>query len=640
MPLRLPLKLFLAQIILLWVLQGVAQINSGGTSPGFADKSRDFALITLTIPPLEIDQLVSEDEAAARNGIAYRIGILLPVNVRVDDLPTWELLPGNIQQWRLRVKTPGALATAIYFSDFYLPRGYRLYLYNDDRSRLLGGFTHENNHTDGLFATGLIPGESVIVECVSPVGITERPRFIISEVLHAYRGVDLNSPKKKPDINGSGACNVNVNCSEGSAWKDQKKGVVRIMTRIGVTAFWCSGSLVNNTLGDYKPYLLTADHCLRNNQGTYASVANLNQWVFYFNYESETCLDPAINPPEKSMTGAILKANTGEGNDNMGSDFSLLLLNQHIPTEYQPYYNGWSRVNAPAQSGVSIHHPAGEIKKISTYTTPLISSYFNNINQQNMYWKVQWAATANGHGVTEGGSSGAPIFNNEGLLVGQLTGGQASCTYPLSPDYYGKFSYSWESFGTIPSKQLKPWLDPMNSGLTQLRGSYNTIQVVANFMADTTVISVGSTITFIDYSTNNPIEWSWRFPGGTPISSTERNPLAIKYSAIGEFDVQLAVKNQLSADTLLRKKYIRVAPALYPNPAREAVNLLLGSHKENFLQWELHNTHGQVMEHGEVEISELYKAGIEFSRRYDGIFLLSVWIGDNRPHHYKLGLLK
>ncbi|MDZ7778249.1 MAG: hypothetical protein U5L09_22835 [Bacteroidales bacterium] len=47
------------------------------------------------------------------------------------------------------------------------------------------------------------------------------------------------------------------------------------------------------------------------------------------------------------------------------------------------YYNGWSRVESPAQSGVTIHHPNGDIKKITTYTEPLTNGAFaNNRNSQ------------------------------------------------------------------------------------------------------------------------------------------------------------------------------------------------------------------------------------------------------------------
>jgi hypothetical protein len=82
-----------------------------------------------------------------------------------------------------------------------------------------------------------------------------------------------------------------------------------------------------------------------------------------------------------------------------------------------------------------------------------------------------WAETENGWGVTEGGSSGSPIFDVYGRIIGTLTGGQASCTSTQAPDYYGKFSYHWDSNGIQDTQQLKPWLDPDNTGLTSMSGT-------------------------------------------------------------------------------------------------------------------------------------------------------------------------
>jgi hypothetical protein len=77
--------------------------------------------------------------------------------------------------------------------------------------------------------------------------------------------------------------------------------------------------------------------------------------------------------------------------------------------------------------------------------------------------------------VTEGGSSGSPLFNNDGRIIGTLTGGYSACDSsgvvgPNKPDYFGKFSYHWESNGTADTCQLKPWLDPDNTGITFMDG--------------------------------------------------------------------------------------------------------------------------------------------------------------------------
>ena len=146
-------------------------------------------------------------------------------------------------------------------------------------------------------------------------------------------------------------------------------------------------------------------------------------------------------------------------------------FNDNIPSGWDVYFNGWTTSVSQSQSGVGIHHPEGDIKKISTYTQPLSPSNYK-ATTESTHWEVRWAETAHGHGVTEGGSSGSPIFNSDGLIVGTLTGGQAGCDVAFlnSPDYYGRFDYSWNKNGSQDTAQLKAWLDPDNSGITKLSG--------------------------------------------------------------------------------------------------------------------------------------------------------------------------
>jgi len=239
------------------------------------------------------------------------------------------------------------------------------------------------------------------------------------------------------------------------------------MIREGGSSFWCTGSVINNTNNDRTPYILTADHCAAD-----ASVTDLNQWVIYFNYQSDNCDDPISEPTSKTMTGAT-KIAASSNSGTMGSDFYLVSLKQPIPADYNAYFMGWDRTGLGSTNGVTIHHPAGDIKKISTYTSDLITTTYSSggyVGSINGTWEVVWSPTANGHGVTEGGSSGSPIYSQDGFLIGTLTGGWASCANLTGEDYYGKFDYHWDKSGLADDTQLKPWLDPTNTGIQILAG--------------------------------------------------------------------------------------------------------------------------------------------------------------------------
>jgi len=267
----------------------------------------------------------------------------------------------------------------------------------------------------------------------------------------------------------AGSCNVNVNCSEGNNYRNAQRGVVRIYVVSTSGAGWCSGTLINNTAQDKKPYILTAAHCIE--PMTTANSNRFNQFIFYFKYEGSSCSSTSASQ-SSTLTGCSLKAyDPSYWSSTTKSDFCLLLLNNTIPQSYNPYWCGWDRNTTPASNGVCIHHPDSDIKKISTFNTTAEQnqSGYGGVGSGTTHWKITWRQTENGFGVTEGGSSGSAIFNSSEQIIGTLSGGESSCSNKTW-DLFGKFSYHWQSNGTPDSLRLKPWLDPTNSGVTTLGG--------------------------------------------------------------------------------------------------------------------------------------------------------------------------
>jgi PKD repeat protein len=83
-------------------------------------------------------------------------------------------------------------------------------------------------------------------------------------------------------------------------------------------------------------------------------------------------------------------------------------------------------------------------------------------------------------------------------------------------------------------------------------------QLVAGFTASKTNISRGETVIFNDASQNNPTEWNWTFEGGSPKTSTEKNP-SVQYNTPGVYDVILTVSNADGSDQMVKKSYISVS---------------------------------------------------------------------------------
>ena len=441
-------------------------------------------------------------------------------------------------------------------------------MYNAEKTQIIGAFNSNNNPDSHLFSTEFIEGDKVILEYFQPNNVTVDANIDISEVAYAYRDIDYSIDQNKD----AWYCMIDVACEEGDNWENQIRGVARISIKIGGSYYWCSGSLINNTENDRTPYFLTAAHC-----GEGSNSNDRTQWIFYFNYQANTC--NGTNTGSNTTTGCELKANDPSAANN-GSDFFLVQFSNAVPSFYNVYYNGWNRTNETddAGNGVGIHHPAGDIKKISTYDTPLASSTF--WNGLPTHWKLNWAPTVNGLSIMQGGSSGSPVFDSNGLIMGDLTGGYASnsCSNP-SPAYYGKIWYSWDINGTTPSTRLKDWLDPNNTGIEKLPGiSWEIILPTADFVADTTIVTQGDTVFFTDLSNPGVYGWDWTFEGGDPATSSEKNPWTV-YSDTGYMDVTLIATNGDGSDTELKTDYIYVNPMAAPVTDFEAdpTHLLPGS---------------------------------------------------------------
>lgn len=470
-----------------------AQISQEGIPFGFTAglSLNDVDRVSLPVPDLQ--KIQAEDIDRALKSAPYRMGVSIPFYGNPKNSGTWTDLPdGSGKLWRLSISAAGASALGLYFSDFYLPSAYTLFVYNPDMSKILGAYTTQNNSDHRGFAIEMVEGEEVILELFVPEGSGNDYSLQLSEVAYFYRGV--RSASKGADV-----CEVNINCPEGAGWQDEKQGVCRISIKNGGYFYYCTGSLLNNVRQDCKGYVLLADHCTYD--GGYASASDLNNWIFYFHYEATSCSGTTPSGT-RTLTGCTLKAHDTYGSNNHGSDFYLVQLGSTIPSSWSLYYNGWDRSGNVVTGGVGIHHPQGDIKKISTFTSSLVSA---SMGGTGTHWKVVWAPTTTDHGVTEEGSSGSPLFGNVGNVVGTLTGGGSYCTDPYAPDYYGKFSYHWISNGSSNDKQLKPWLDPDNTNTTVLPGTYvcgggiadsyyseKNISIFPNPAQDEIVISTGN----------------------------------------------------------------------------------------------------------------------------------------------------
>lgn len=436
--------LYLIVFIFAFTASLFSQISHGGKPHSFCNSQLKKVIDYRILPEIDIEQLMMEDAIDENDpDIPWRFGKDLPVDYNLENSGTWDELANGDRIWRLEIISYGAYSINLIYSKYHMPEGGNLFLYNENKTHVIGSFTSENHKPDGGFATVPVKGERCILEYFEPASERGKGELQISYVIHAYKDFYDNFDK---GFGSSGACNVNANCPEGDNWQDQKRGVAMILT--SNNARKCTGSMINNTAQDGTPYFLTADHCR----------GGENTWIIMFNYESPGC-ENVDGPTDQSVQFATLRATSGI------SDFCLIELSEVPPLEYNVFYNGWNKVDESSQQSICIHHPKGDIKKISFDYEPSVSDkYLGTQSVDGSHWKIeQWDV-----GTTEPGSSGSPLFNPLGQIVGQLHGGYASCTN-LTADWFGKFAMSWD-YGSQPNTRLMDWLDPLGTSPDFLNG--------------------------------------------------------------------------------------------------------------------------------------------------------------------------
>ena len=429
-----------------------AQISQGGKPYAFTHQLSSYMEVKI-MPPVDVESLLHED-AIARKDVPYRFGYCFDVSYNLQNSGTWEKLSDGGKLWRLKILSQGAYSVNLIYDKFWLPEGAKFFIYNKDRSMTIGAFTSRNNKPYGKFATRLVKGDEIILEYYEPDNISQPGVISISKVIHAYRNIfKYSSNTNLNKVNGFGdseSCNNNVHCPEADDWQNEVHSVAMII--LGNSAG--SGSLINSVKENYAPFFLTANH-------VYEANTNVNTWVFYFNYESDSCANPETEPSAQTISGATFKAN------NSASDFALLMLSETPPLSYNVYFNGWSNINSAASSSVGIHHPSADIKKISYEEDQATSATWPD-TPTDSHWSVRFD-----DGTVEHGSSGSPLIDQNHRVVGQLHGDpNYNSNIPYCDQrygWYGKFSMSW-NYGGSSATRLKDWLDPDNTGATVLNG--------------------------------------------------------------------------------------------------------------------------------------------------------------------------
>lgn len=377
-----------------------------------------------------------------------------PVAVNINLLAGAPKRVRNKWVYAIQLRVPNALSLSVQFNRFYLPPGAEMYLYNTIGSEVTGPVTSKENNANNIWGSDVYEGDALIIEVAIPINAARTPLLNINSVSCGFRSL---APTTAARFGASGGCNVNVSCPEAARWEEQKKSVALILDPNGGS--W-TGVLVNNTCNNRIPYILTAAHAALNNEAQ-----PISKWRFVFHYWSNNCSPSQDGSQRLLFNGATLKAYSS------WTDFALLQMNQ-VPDQFSGIvYAGWDRNPNPSPNAAGLHHPVGDVMKVAYDAEPLVRTNYPSL-VGNVYWQADW-----NWGVTEVGSSGSPLFNSNGKVIGQLKGGYSFCGSGQKKDYYGSFDASWTGSGS-PASRLRDWLDPLQTDsqtIGSIRADYYTV---------------------------------------------------------------------------------------------------------------------------------------------------------------------
>jgi hypothetical protein len=381
------------------------------------------------------------------------------VSLGSDRDGVWQTLADGSRLWRLRVRVGGATDLRVAFASLELPAGATLYVIGADGA-YQGPYVAADSDTAG-FRSPPVPGDAATIELRVPAGADAS--IELDRVEAGFR--DLFKSALDVGPGESGACNVNVVCPLGNPYRNEIRAAAyyEFVADDDHDTYICTGTLLADVPRDRRNYFLTAAHCV-------ASASEAQSMIVYWNYQSIAC--NALSPPSDGFFNddqhaAALRATRAD------ADFTLVELASAPDPAWNVYYAGWDATGAEPSGTIGIHHPSGDVKKITSGPAP--GTIDNCIGTGGSSVDTHWETGPYRAGTTEGGSSGSALFvatgsgsSHDRRVIGILSGGYAACSTanPSQPngetDCYGKLASAWNGSGA--ASRLRDWLDPANTG--------------------------------------------------------------------------------------------------------------------------------------------------------------------------------
>ena len=342
--------------------------------------------------------------------------------------------------------SPGATGVRLHLKNVQLPPSAGLYVY-DRHGQAFGPYDVSK---DSLW-TNTVAGDEIIVQVHLPLADKSlrlsESLFDVAEISHMGDSYALGFNAEKAFCAWNDSCITNAECENiPNNVQPVQDGVAYLLYNIGSSTYLCSGGLLNDTNNSGTPYLLTANHCF-DTQSSASSLEAYFQWTVACGASCGSQYFPPASVPR--TVGSTLLATDAD------TDFTMVQLSQAAPSGST--FLGWTTSPVANSSGTQLYrvsHPAGSPQAYSEQSVNTSAGTCGTLPRGDFIYSDATLAD------TEGGSSGSPVVNGSGQVVGQLFGacGATPSTTCDNDDRTvdGAFAV------TFPA--VAQWLDPGSGG--------------------------------------------------------------------------------------------------------------------------------------------------------------------------------
>jgi hypothetical protein len=370
---------------------------------------------------------VAEIDNTSRSLSPERVGLTKPLSVSIDfrDVKPGQLSGrvlgrpnGNMTGtsdggyvYTSTLSSGGATALRVHFTGFHLADNASVYLYTEN-GQVFGPYTGQGPNGDGEFWSHTVMGDSIYLQLRHEGQATSTD----------LRGTGFNvaglghvRPRWLGFCSGNASCVVNVNdATPAVAVSGARNAVAHMQWISGPFIYICTGGLVADTDDSSTvPYFLSANHCISRGKDA-RSLENFFQFDAPAN-TSGGCDDIIATRNNHLQSLRTLGARIVHTASN--TDHTLFELKQSAPAGSA--YLGWNENSVANSNGTDLYrisHPGGAPQAYSTHEVDTSAGTCTTWPRGDRIYSRDVI------GATEGGSSGSPVVNSLGQIVGQLSG--------------------------------------------------------------------------------------------------------------------------------------------------------------------------------------------------------------------------